>query len=333
MGIQGLGSFIKNRVPQTIKPLRLFDLQQRTVAIDGNVLTLKFHHSYKYQDELERQQQRLLVKNNNSGTVYPSTTIDSIAAAGDSSSSSGLLSSDDSGRARTTEEALEKAQANKVILSWYRFLRNLGSYGIKPIVVFDGSKRISAKTKELERRFNARKLLSLRAENEQTRVERLTNLHEVVTNLRALDPTSRDRTLNETHRIIGETPPEAVQELSQQQEASPDLSTRFAGLVMNFQATQVKEEGVLSKRQLAIARDEAQAFTRALATSVITEEAVTELPEEPEVDALDALQTILDDSKWLTTNYTRRSTGVSKQTYTDCMVGGLLPYPGTFTDD
>lgn len=39
------------------------------------------------------------------------------------------------------------------------------SYAITPIVVFDGSRRVSAKARELERRLNARKLLAGRAES------------------------------------------------------------------------------------------------------------------------------------------------------------------------
>jgi hypothetical protein len=50
------------------------------------------------------------------------------------------------------------------------------SYSITPIVVFDGSRRVSAKARELERRLNARQLLAGRAETvSRTPFARLNN--------------------------------------------------------------------------------------------------------------------------------------------------------------
>jgi hypothetical protein len=97
----------------------------------------------------------------------------------------------------------------------------------------------------------------------------------------------------------------------------PDLSRRFASLVFTAEASKVAEESILSKRQLAIAQSEAAAFTQALATQAQPE---SESEEEDEVDGLDALQLVLDESRCVADTYTRRSIPVSKQTNTDCMV-------------
>ena len=267
MGIQGLAGFIKKRAGHTVKTLKLADLQGRSVAIDANVLTLKFHHSK------------------------------------------------------------ESEHPNRTIFGWYRCIRNLQSYGIKPIVVFDGSSRIAAKARELERRKLARQLLGGRAKSEEARVERLTGLKEIVGQLRKLDKPERHRTLNETEKIIEYDPsallkPESLSSREGEAQeifapATSALSTRFASLVMGMQTAKLSEEGKLSKRQIGIAQDEAQAFTRAMAIQV---EPVG-LEEEEEEDPLQALETILSESRGVADNYEKRATSVSAQIKTDCMVG------------
>lgn len=325
MGIQGLAPFIRSKAPQCIRDVRLSALRGQTVAIDGHILTLRFHHSN------------------------------------------------------------ESQHPNRTILSWYRFLRNLQSHSIKPIVVFDGSKRIPAKARELERRNNARRLLSGRAESEEARFERLRELKSVVEELRALQKPDRSQVLQDTHRLlqsghlleemtsftvsdqpivdmedvqaerfqevlkVGDTTsppdvpqsqsfedsktgrsitaktleeifsePDFVSEASSSPPLDPDLSKRFASLVLDTQATKLADESILSKRQLAIAQSEAEAFTRALADQT-TEEAEEE--EDVETDGLDALQLVLEESRCVADAYAKRSIPVSQQTHSDCMVG------------
>lgn len=319
MGIQGLVPFIKSKAPQCLRDVRLSALSGQTLAIDGHILTLRFHHSN------------------------------------------------------------ESQHPNRTILSWYRFIRNLQSYSIKPVVVFDGSKRIPAKARELERRNNARKLLSGRAESEEARFERLRGLKCVVEELRALDKPDRSQVLQDTHRLLqsGElaqdlltsftvvdqpevqlddverfeelpepesklptedslpmdvpqqhlskplssevieqifSEPELVED-SGPRPIDPELSLRFASLVLDTQATKVADEPTLSKRQLSIAQSEAEAFTRALATQ--SESSGEE--DQDENDGLEALQLVLDESRCVADTYTRRSIPVSQQTHADCM--------------
>ena len=323
MGIQGLVPFIRSKAPQCIRDVQLSALRGQTVAIDGQILTLKFHHSN------------------------------------------------------------ESQHPNRTILSWYRFIRNLQSYSIKPIVVFDGSKRIPAKARELERRKKARILLSGRAESEEARFDRLRQLRDVVGELRTLPRSDRSQVLQETHALlqsgtlldeitsftvteqpkvelediepdgleeldtvdlplqqlhearveVGQAPEakeveaifadeELVPDIQEPPLIDPDLSRRFASLVFTAEASKVAEESILSKRQLTIAQSEAAAFTQALATQAQPE---SESEEEEEVDGLGALQLVLDESRCVADTYTRRSIPVSKQTNMDCMVSPQLP--------
>lgn len=45
MGIHGLPGFIKARAKECIRDLKLSDLHSKKVAIDGNIITQRFHHS------------------------------------------------------------------------------------------------------------------------------------------------------------------------------------------------------------------------------------------------------------------------------------------------
>lgn len=49
MGIQGLATFIRSRAGHTMRNLPLTELRDRRVCIDGNILTLQFHHSNESQ--------------------------------------------------------------------------------------------------------------------------------------------------------------------------------------------------------------------------------------------------------------------------------------------
>ena len=265
MGIPGLTSFIKKQAGHTFKTVRLHELHGRRVAIDANVLTLKFHHSN------------------------------------------------------------ESAHPNRTIFGWYRCIRNLQSYGIKPIVVFDGRSRVSAKARELQKRHMARRLLGGRAKSEEARIERLTGLKEVVGQLLELPAQARHSTLNETEKIIKDSATSLAEPdiiTRQVQDVSLPLSTKFASLVLDMQTAKISQEGTLSKRQMAIAQDEAQAFTKAMSiqAEIARDE---EEEEEEEEDPLAALEIILSESRGVASNYEKRATSVSAQTKTDCMVSTI----------
>lgn len=251
MGIQGLPAFIRSRAKECIRDLKLSDLHHKSVAIDGNIVTQRFHHS------------------------------------------------------------TESEHPNRTILGWYRFIKNLKSYSITPIVVFDGSRRVSAKARELERRMNARQLLAGRAGTEEARATRLRELKEITSTLQSLSSEDRSRTLAETQKLLEiaseDTVGKPLSDLS-----STSLSARFANLTLSMQATKLSDAPTLSKRQQLIAQGEAKAFMNALSTG-------TPLPEEGEEDPIQALQSVLTQSSTMAEDYGRKAKPVSKETYTDCM--------------
>lgn len=209
-----------------------------------------------------------------------------------------------------------------LLLSWYRFIRNLQSYDIRPIIVFDGKARVSAKARELERRQAARKLLGGRAKSEKDRVKRLSSLKQVMGELQALDHVDRTRFLNETQRILEGTSTATTQELQettyQAFDPSLPLSDRLASLVLESKAATLSEEGTLSKRQLDIAQHEAKAFMQAIA--VQAEVAMT-LEGEMEVeDPLQSLEVVLEESTSIATSYKKRASSPGKDATSDCMV-------------
>lgn len=220
------------------------------------------------------------------------------------------------------------------------------SYSITPIVVFDGSRRVSAKSRELERRLNARQLLAGRAETvrlphfalsharmictcrgwntgtyaktllpqEEARTTRLRELKGITSALQDLSANERAKTLEQTQKMLDSatTTEEVTPDLASITSPTAQLSARFAQLTLSMQATSLSDAHILSKRQHAIAQGEAKAFMQALTPSAV----LTEDQEDP----LEALQSVLDESTVVAEGYGRRSTPVTKQTYTDCMV-------------
>lgn len=336
MGVKGLATHLKRAVPEALRTVQLSSLSNRAVAIDGNVLTLRFHHS------------------------------------------------------------AESDHVNRHILNWYRFARRLRTtYNIRPIVVFDGANRVSAKQRELERRYRARALLSGRAESEQARVDRLTGLHDVVEHLHQQPIDVGNRILSQTVALIEETARTGIPLAPiDPSDDTADVGVRLATLVLDSQAKaayETSEPGRLSKRQISIAQNEAKAFVQALSYRVdpalekpptlvreasaeetgakvaeqVTEDAIPstgvhprqedeqveeqigiglveadkdedklvvapqteDLEEETITGALEDLKALLSESKYVAQNYAKRASTVSKQTYTDCMVNHILLCP------
>lgn len=268
MGVKGLATFIKQRIPDVIRTFPLSSLSGKTLAVDGNVLTQRFHHSQE-----------------------SSTNI------------------------------------NRHILSWYRFIRRLrDTYHIKPIIVFDGAQRVPAKKRELERRYKARALLAGRAESEGARVNRLSGLQEVISSLQNQPVSTSNRILSQAASLIDQAGQTGVLPPPRQESLDPldtrvSLDHRLASLVIASNATSATEagEGVLSKRQSQIAQNEAKAFVQALAQRVDTKD--VDAPIEDLADPMEDIQALLEESRYVADTYARRATTVSKQTYTDCIVG------------
>ncbi|KAK4053222.1 hypothetical protein OIO90_003996 [Microbotryomycetes sp. JL221] len=144
MGVRDFSQVIKRYAPTAIKPIdSLSSLRNKTVAIDANLLTTKFHFAGK----------PLAVP-------LPSDN------------------QDDGARQRLSEWTLKREQ-HRHVRGWYWLLKALDAHCIKPVVVFDGHTRIKAKLKEVNKRKSQRENLRLRGRAEGDRGERLRELREV----------------------------------------------------------------------------------------------------------------------------------------------------------
>lgn len=150
---------------------------------------------------------------------------------------------------------------------------------------------------------------------EEARTTRLRELKGITSALQNLSVNERAKTLEDTQKILDGTTEEVAPDLPSVVSPTAQLSARFAQLTLAMQATSLSDAHMLSKRQHVIAQGEAKAFMQALTPAAV----LTEDQEDP----LEALQSVLDESTVVAEGYGRRSTPVTKQTYTDCMVRSL----------
>lgn len=83
------------------------------------------------------------------------------------------------GRPRTVEIGEDVVNGHHHARMWYRFLQTLRMYGVTPFVVFDGSTRLDAKAREVQRRRRLYNLVKARAKAEAQRTDRLKEMKEV----------------------------------------------------------------------------------------------------------------------------------------------------------
>ncbi|BGP24635.1 flap endonuclease-1 [Rhodotorula toruloides] len=89
------------------------------------------------------------------------------------------------GRPRLDEIGEDVVDGRHHARSWYRFLQTLKMYGVEPLVVFDGSTRLAAKAREVQRRRKVYNLVKARAKVEADRSDRLKEMKEVWDNVGA----------------------------------------------------------------------------------------------------------------------------------------------------
>ncbi|BGP32063.1 hypothetical protein JCM10296v2_003842 [Rhodotorula toruloides] len=152
------------------------------------------------------------------------------------------------GRPRKEEIGEDVINGHHHARSWYRFIQTLKMYGVSPIVVFDGSTRLEAKAREVQRRRKVYNLVKARAKAEVDRSDRLKEMKEVWEKVGADERPAVLAQLKEAMERI-----ESERRLRIEEEAraaaaaaaSPDLETRIAAdsLASDLRRLELELEG------------------------------------------------------------------------------------------
>ncbi|KAK4047992.1 hypothetical protein OIV83_005026 [Microbotryomycetes sp. JL201] len=165
MGVRDLGQVVKKYAPHAIKPVpSLASLRNKTVAIDANLLTTKFHYAGKPLPEL----------------LFPSAFSET----------------------QESESLAVKRQRHRHVRGWYWLLKALDKNGIKSVVVFDGATRVPAKTNEVKKRKKKRETEQMRSLAEGDRGERLRELKMVWGSVEQQDRAFLARALKENATVL-----------------------------------------------------------------------------------------------------------------------------------
>ncbi|KAJ8295207.1 Flap endonuclease 1 [Rhodotorula toruloides] len=135
------------------------------------------------------------------------------------------------GRLRTDEIGEDVINGDHHARLWYRFIQTLQMYGVSPIVVFDGSTRLEAKAREVQRRRKVYSLIKARAKAEVDRSDRLKEMKEVWEKVGADErPVVLEQLKEAMERIERERRLKIEEEarVAAAAAAPPDLETRIA---------------------------------------------------------------------------------------------------------
>ncbi|ETW77956.1 hypothetical protein HETIRDRAFT_55937 [Heterobasidion irregulare TC 32-1] len=116
------------------------------------------------------------------------------------------------------------------VLGWYRLLKELKDNGVNAICVFDGKERSLAKSDEIERRRQVRRVDYARSLIESERLQRLQNLTKVLENYRCLNPSKRQHAF-ETLKTI----------LSKPQDLDASLAAELESIVLSTGGRDVQQ--------------------------------------------------------------------------------------------
>lgn len=351
-GVRDLGAVILKHAPNSYTPhSSLAAFRGKTLALDANLLTIKFHHRKP--------------KHSWPHSLPPSPSATATAAVASAADPAAFPGSGD---------------PHRHVKAWYDFLAELRALDIKPIVVFDGTTRVPEKALENERRRAGRELQVNRGLAEAVRSARLREVKHLWDTLGVGErwQVARDfvqlveqakvgdwDTTADPATVAGEeTQPTTITPTpkppippSKSTKPSSNPAEQFADLYVSLQED--TSNPIYSKNQLAISESESLFFADLFsigrfplkpdfgttpvadqievppateaATDEGTEDAAERLP--PVIDVMheDAeemdlgLSEMLRESERLGASHIARGEGVPKQAFADSLVSVSLP--------